>query len=99
MAGLCWWAAAMVVVMADANSADPRAELLNAIVPAARAGYNISSRPQNQALAGVATGAEQAISILRSDPGAFAYVGKEALTPGFLREIWDRRDEAASDPV
>lgn len=65
----------MVVVMADANSADPRAELLNAIVPAARAGYNISSRPNSQALAGVATGAEQAISILRSDPGAFAYVG------------------------
>jgi enterochelin esterase-like enzyme len=65
----------MVVVMADANSADPRAELLNAIVPAARAGYNISSRPTGQALAGVATGAEQAISILRSDPGRFAYVG------------------------
>src|SRR5512142_545703 len=65
----------MVVVMADANSADPRAELLNAIVPAARARYNISSRPNSQALAGVATGAEQAISILRSDPGAFAYVG------------------------
>jgi enterochelin esterase-like enzyme len=65
----------MVVVMADANSADPRAELLKAIVPAARAGYNISSRPDGQALAGVATGAEQAISILRSDPGVFAYVG------------------------
>jgi enterochelin esterase-like enzyme len=65
----------MVVVMADANSADPRAELLNAIVPAARAGYHISSRPRSQALAGVGTGAEQAISILRSDPGAFAYVG------------------------
>lgn len=65
----------MVVVMADANSANPRAELLNAIVPAARAGYNISSRPQSQALAGVGTGAEQAISILRRDPGAFAYVG------------------------
>jgi len=65
----------MVVVMADVNSANPRAELLNAIVPASRAGYNISSRPQSQALAGVGTGAEQAISILRSDPGAFAYVG------------------------
>ncbi|WP_204004275.1 alpha/beta hydrolase-fold protein [Micromonospora lutea] len=65
----------MVVVMADANSADPRAELLNAIVPAARAGYHISSRPGGQALAGVATGAEQAISILRSHPGAFGYVG------------------------
>ncbi|GIF14933.1 alpha/beta hydrolase-fold protein [Actinoplanes teichomyceticus] len=65
----------MVVVMADANSADPRAELLNAIVPAARAGYNISSRPTSQALAGVGTGAEQAISVLRSDAGAFGYVG------------------------
>ena len=65
----------MVVVMADANAADPRAELLNAIVPAARAGYNISSKPQSQALAGVGTGAEQAISILRRDPGAFGYVG------------------------
>lgn len=65
----------MVVVMADAGSADPRAELLDAIVPAARAGYNVSSRAQGQALAGVATGAEQAMSILRSDPGAFAYVG------------------------
>lgn len=65
----------MVVVMADANSADPRAELLNAIVPAARAGYHISSRPRSQALAGVGTGAEQAISILRTNPGAFAYVG------------------------
>ncbi|MFC3989690.1 alpha/beta hydrolase-fold protein, partial [Actinoplanes siamensis] len=58
----------MVVVMADADS---RAELLDAVVPAARAGYNISSRPQDQALAG----AGQAISILRSDPGRFAYVG------------------------
>ncbi|MCA2216916.1 alpha/beta hydrolase-fold protein [Jidongwangia harbinensis] len=65
----------MVVVMADANTADPRTELLKAIVPAARAGFNISSRSQRQALAGVATGAEQAISILRSDPGTFAYVG------------------------
>ncbi|WP_344224493.1 alpha/beta hydrolase-fold protein [Paractinoplanes ferrugineus] len=68
----------MVVVMADANSADPRAELLDAIVPAARAGYHISSRPRSQALAGVGTGAEQAISILRDDPGVFTYVGSFA---------------------
>lgn len=65
----------MVVVMADANTADPRAELLDSIVPATRDDYNVSTDGAGQAVAGVGDGAGTALTTLITDPGAFGSVG------------------------
>ena len=65
----------MVVVMADANTADPRAELLDSIVPATRADYNVSAEGSAQAVAGIGTGAGTALNTLLTDAGTFGSVG------------------------
>jgi enterochelin esterase-like enzyme len=65
----------MVVVMADANVADARSELLDSLVPAARADYNVSAEGAEQAVAGIGTGGYQALNTLLSDPGEFRSVG------------------------
>lgn len=65
----------MVVVMGNGNVSDFTKELLENIVPAARASYNISHDPARQALAGLSMGGFQAFDVLRSHPGEFAYIG------------------------
>ena len=65
----------MVVVMADANVADPRAELLDSIVPAARGDYNVAVDGSGQAVAGIGKGATTALNTLLTDPGEFGSVG------------------------
>lgn len=65
----------MVVVMADGDVPDARAEVLDNLLPAARGAFNISSQPSQQAIAGVDRGGYQALSLLVSDPGTFGYVG------------------------
>jgi enterochelin esterase-like enzyme len=65
----------MVVVMGNGNASDFTKELLENIVPAARANYNISHDPARQALAGLSMGGFQAFDVLRSRPGEFAYIG------------------------
>ena len=65
----------MVVVMGNGNVPDFGKELLDNIVPAARAAYHISSDPTRQALAGLSMGGFQAFDILKTHPGVFAYVG------------------------
>lgn len=65
----------MVVVMADANVADARAELLDSIVPATRDDFNVASDGSGQAVAGIGTGATQALNTLLTDPGDFGSVG------------------------
>ncbi|XVQ83439.1 alpha/beta hydrolase [Microbispora siamensis] len=64
----------MVVVMGNGNVSDFNKELLDNIVPAARARYNISSDPSRQALAGLSMGGVQTLGLLKAYPGKFAYV-------------------------
>ncbi|MBO3095181.1 alpha/beta hydrolase [Cellulomonas dongxiuzhuiae] len=67
--------ASMVVVMAEVGGADPRAELLDGVVAAARDAYHVADDASGQAVAGIGTGAEQALTLLRTDPGVFSEVG------------------------
>ncbi|TLP63741.1 alpha/beta hydrolase [Microbispora triticiradicis] len=64
----------MVVVMGNGNVPDFGKELLDNIVPAARARYNISSDPSQQALAGLSMGGVQTLGVLKAYPGRFAYI-------------------------
>ncbi|MEV7803405.1 alpha/beta hydrolase-fold protein [Microbispora sp. NPDC088329] len=64
----------MVVVMGNGNVPDFTKELLDNIVPAARARYNVSGDPSGQALAGLSMGGVQTLGVLKAYPGRFAYV-------------------------
>ncbi|GIH60642.1 alpha/beta hydrolase-fold protein [Microbispora siamensis] len=64
----------MVVVMGNGNVSDFTKELLDNIVPAARAHYNVSGDPSRQALAGLSMGGVQTLGVLKAHPGRFAYV-------------------------
>ncbi|WP_456819931.1 alpha/beta hydrolase [Cellulomonas sp. URHB0016] len=65
----------MVVVMAEAGGSDPRTELLDGILPATRDAYHVSDDSHRQAVAGIGDGGQQALTVLRSDPGTFGAVG------------------------
>jgi enterochelin esterase-like enzyme len=65
----------MVVVMSNGNVSNFTSELLDNIVPATHAAYNISSDPSQRALAGLSMGGGQTYSVLKSHPGEFAYIG------------------------
>ena len=65
----------MVVVMGNGNVPDFGRELLDNIVPAARASYNIAHDPAHQALAGLSMGGFQTFDVLKTHPGEFAYIG------------------------
>jgi enterochelin esterase-like enzyme len=65
----------MVVVMSNGNVSDFTKELLENIAPAAEATYNISDDPSRRALAGLSMGGGQTYAVLKSHPGAFAYIG------------------------
>ncbi|RVX39919.1 enterochelin esterase-like enzyme [Nonomuraea polychroma] len=71
----------MVVVMGNGNVSDFNKELLQNIVPAARARYNVSDDPSQQALAGLSMGGGQTFGVLKAFPGRFAYVA--AFSAGF----------------
>ncbi|TMR13881.1 esterase [Nonomuraea turkmeniaca] len=71
----------MVVVMGNGNVPDFNKELLENLAPAARARYNISSDPSQQALAGLSMGGGQTFGMLKAHPGQFAYVA--AFSAGF----------------
>jgi enterochelin esterase-like enzyme len=65
----------MVVVMGNGNGVNFPNELLQRIVPAAEAAYNVSSDPTERAIAGLSLGSGHALSTLFDFPGEFAYVG------------------------
>ncbi len=65
----------MVVVMGNGNVSDFTSELLDNIVPAARARYHVAHDPAHQALAGLSMGGVQTYAVLKSHPGEFAYIG------------------------
>ncbi|SDL44256.1 Enterochelin esterase [Nonomuraea maritima] len=71
----------MVVVMGNGNVSNFNQELLNNIVPATRARYNVSDDPSQQALAGLSMGGGQTFGVLKAYPGRFAYVA--AFSAGF----------------
>jgi enterochelin esterase-like enzyme len=73
----------MVVVMADAGDADPKAELLNGIVPAVKAAYNVSKKVKETAIAGIGRGAAQVLDLTVQTPGVF---GSVASLSGYLPE-------------
>lgn len=65
----------MVVVMSNGNVSDFTKELLENIVPASQAKYNVSDDPSRRALAGLSMGGGQTYGVLKSHPGEFAYIG------------------------
>ncbi len=65
----------MVVVMAQVGGSDPRTELLDGVVDATRDAYHVAADGHGQAVAGIRDGAQQALTVLRSDPGTFGAVG------------------------
>jgi enterochelin esterase-like enzyme len=65
----------MVVVMGDAGTTDARTEVLDGILPAARAAYNVSADAADNAIAGIGRGASQALTLLLTDTGEFSKVG------------------------
>ncbi|UBU09451.1 alpha/beta hydrolase [Nonomuraea gerenzanensis] len=71
----------MVVVMGNGNVPDFNKELLENLVPAARARYHVSDDPSQQALAGLSMGGGQTFGVLKAFPGRFAYVA--AFSAGF----------------
>jgi len=64
----------MVVVMANGNGVDYPRELLERIVPATEGSYNVSSNPEERALAGLSMGSQAAMNTVLTRPGEFAYV-------------------------
>ncbi|TYB57458.1 esterase [Nonomuraea sp. PA05] len=64
----------MVVVMGNGNVPDFNKELLDNVVPAARARYHVSDHPSQQALAGLSMGGAQTFGVLKAFPGRFGYV-------------------------
>ena len=68
---------AMVVVMADGNVPDFDRELAN-VTRTVRSRYNVAHDPAYQALAGLSTGASEALRAVLAHPGEFAYVGSFA---------------------
>ncbi|WP_186814586.1 alpha/beta hydrolase [Actinotalea fermentans] len=81
----------MVVVMADVNVADPRAELLRSLVPAVRDAYRVARDGRQQAVAGIGTGAGTALDLLVHQPGTFRSVGSLS---GSLDDLSIRRPDA-----
>lgn len=85
----------MVVVMADANVADARSELVDSIVPAAEQGFNVSDEGAKKAVAGIGAGATAALSTLVTDTGAFSAVG--SLSGGLYSSIPAAKATAIND--
>ena len=65
----------MVVVMAQVGGSDPRSELLDGVVEATRESFHVAGDGAGQAVAGIGAGGQQALTVLRSDPGTFGSVG------------------------
>lgn len=65
----------MVVVMGDGNVRDYPSELLDNLVPAAEAQYNISSDPARRAIAGLSMGAMNSLTTWVTRPGEIRWVG------------------------
>ncbi|MFI9489861.1 alpha/beta hydrolase-fold protein [Promicromonospora sp. NPDC052451] len=64
-----------VVVMGNGNGVNFTDELLQRIVPASREHFNVSDEPARMALAGLSMGGSQSMTVLKTNPGVFGYVG------------------------
>jgi enterochelin esterase-like enzyme len=65
----------MVVVMPNGNVGNYPRELLENVVPATEAAYNVTSDPARRALAGLSAGGARTVSVLKAHPGEFAWIG------------------------
>jgi enterochelin esterase-like enzyme len=65
----------MVVVMGDGDVDDFTTSLIDDLAPAVQGSYNVSSQSDDQAIAGIGLGADQALQVLADAPGAFSSVG------------------------
>lgn len=65
----------MVVVMANGNGVNFPNEITQRISVAAQTQYNVSSAPEERALAGLSMGSAAALSTMYAMPGQFAYIG------------------------
>ncbi len=81
----------MIVVIADVNVADPRAELTRSLAPAVAREYRVAPGGKDQAVAGIGTGAQTALELMVREPGRFASVGSFS---GGLDDLTVRRPQA-----
>jgi enterochelin esterase-like enzyme len=65
----------MVVVMPNGNVSNFNAEILDNLLPAAEATYNLSTDPAQRAMAGLSAGGARTAGMVRANPGAFADIG------------------------
>jgi enterochelin esterase-like enzyme len=65
----------MVVVMPNGNVSNFNAEILDNLLPAAEATYNLSTDPAHRAMAGLSAGGARTAGMVRANPGAFADIG------------------------
>lgn len=88
----------MVVVMGDSDSAEPRTEILDNILPATRAAFHVSADPADQAIAGIGRGATHALNLLLTDAAEFSHVGSfsgsliSSISTAQARQINDTTD-------
>lgn len=65
----------MVVVMPNGNVSNYPRELLENVVPVTEERYNVSDNPAKRALAGLSAGGARTVSVLKANPGEFAWIG------------------------
>jgi enterochelin esterase-like enzyme len=65
----------MVVVMPNGNVSNFNAEILDNLLPAAEATYNLSTDPAQRAMAGLSAGGARTAGMVKANPGAFADIG------------------------
>lgn len=65
----------MLVVMGNGNVSDFSTELLENIVPAVEANYNVAHGKKKRALAGLSMGGGQAFEVFSEHPGKFGAIG------------------------
>jgi enterochelin esterase-like enzyme len=65
----------MVVVMPNGNVSNYPQELLENVVPVTEERYNVSVNPLKRALAGLSAGGARTVSVLKANPGEFAWIG------------------------
>jgi enterochelin esterase-like enzyme len=65
----------MIIVMADGNSTDFNAELLNNVIPYVEKTFRVKTDKDSRALAGLSMGGIQALNIGIGNPELFSYLG------------------------